>query len=284
MERVRVDLTLALEGYCEGCQVDPNTTQGIIFWPALDDGMTSGKNTTATLGDIQGTNKAANHHLRSAHEGCPCETTNPEQRAPREVELSDAINQVIKEKLSTSSTGAAGVEFVEQVKDVTKEDLAFVDVACDSTVQEWSTLLITDLQLVEESMMQQDKELLEQSLKNIYNQISFMSCDGKFKQVKAVELVSDKFTDQFSQRHLQGQLSLPQIQVPTSLEMFQDFMNLNGTFNATSAPSNWTIPPSAAPSYAPPLPQSATFKLEGQCRNCLIDGGKFQLVRNSNIK
>lgn len=130
-------------------------------------------------------------------------------------------------------------------------------------------------EIAEDSLTENDKQLLEETVMDVYNSISFASCNQHFKRIKKVKLL----IDQVNQRDLQEQLSMPQLQLPSSLEIFQDLMDFNGTLNVTSGhPANWTMPPSAAPSYAPHLPKSSIFKLEGQCRNCLIDGSKFLLV------
>lgn len=121
-------------------------------------------------------------------------------------------------------------------------------------------------------MTASDQLLLEQSFQDTYNLISYATCDKEFKRINKVELM----VNQANQRYLQEQ-QMARPPVPTGLDMFENFMDFNGTINATSTSSNWTFN-SAPISYAPHLSQTSVFKVEGLCRNCLSDGGKFLLV------
>lgn len=96
--KARVTLTLSYgEGYCQGCQIAPNNTQGLLFGTDLD---------TETGGDAQ------------ENMECACDTINPEQRGPTYDEVIDNMNQVIKEKVFFSSSSTGGVLFVEKIQDV----------------------------------------------------------------------------------------------------------------------------------------------------------------------
>ncbi|CAB9501596.1 expressed unknown protein [Seminavis robusta] len=152
------------------------------------------------------------------------------------------------------------------------DDMELQEVPCTSDVTEFTTYVYVDFQMNRSSdfltLSEQDRMVLENSFKNLYNQLSFQSCDPYFRSVSEAQLELNTNTA-LVRRRLQQQLDLNLAFVGNSTN--------TSNYNQTTA-----VPPHKNPNHtSTPLLRATTgsiFAVTGQCRGCPVTSkGNFLL-------
>ena len=155
------------------------------------------------------------------------------------------------------------------------------EVPCSGNISNFTTYAYVDFVFDGSSrpLLAQERQALEKGFMDIYNQLSFVSCDQYFRNILEVSLQTEddpdddvELQDRF--RHLQQQRS----SVSLSFDLNSTALNATST-NATDDTNALLSTANSTTSSA--LPNRRTpqvFAVTGQCRGChLTDAGTFSL-------
>ena len=145
------------------------------------------------------------------------------------------------------------------------------NVECSPDMQQFQTLVYSDMKINLASLTPEEALKIEQSFKNAYNQLAFQTCDGLFRQVQQVELQRAPINGNGGSGRQLLEFFLPEALVNGSHSNTNTSSSFPNSTNATSPPFATA---ESDEGYIVPV----LFAVTGSCRGCPVtSGGAFNL-------
>jgi len=201
---------------------------------------------------------------------CPANETQG-LRAPTMEEFTAVFQQAVSLAVNASGNAVNNTDLADSSGEVQT-------VECDANIQEFETYAYVDLELGSGPLRPSEKLALEEAFRDLYNRLSYLSCDKFFRNIVEATLEDD---DDIQRRVLQESAF-------EEYSLLEDdiFSNQSGHFNSTNSTNITTAMNSTNATLANTTAESNTrvlggsfFKIQGSCRNCPVtESGSYQFV------